>query len=533
MGKKRIVILGGGFGGVYTAMHLEKMLKKLPDWEIALVNRENYFVYQPMLPEVVGGSLGLLDTVSSLRKLLPKTNLYIREIDQIDIQNKKIILTPQFSHKAHQLAYDHLVFSLGTVTDFRGMTGLHEHALPFKNLADSLKIRNHIIDAIETAANESDPDLKKRLMTFVVGGGGFSGTELVAEVNDFARTLVKKSSSLSKEDLRVVLIHSKDRLMDRELSPSLGEYAGKILQKRGVEIHFGEHLASATPQEAILKSGEKIPSKTIISTVPSSPNPLIEGLPIPQERGRIKTDLTFQVEESDHLWALGDCAVTPHPSGNGVCPPTAQFAIRQAKIAAENIVAAIQNKPKEKFTFTGMGMMGALGHRRAVAELFGKIKFSGVLAWMLWRAVYWVKLPGLDRKVKVAFSWLLDTIFPIEAVQLKIAPSSGIAPLHFEPGEVIFHQGDVGDYLYIIVEGTVDVLVEKEGKEAKVAELSKGAYFGEMALLNKRERSATIKATTPVNLLALKKSDFGLLIANFQDLRQQIEATELERSKKI
>lgn len=531
MGKKRIVILGGGFGGVYTAMRLEKLLKKLPDWEIALVNRENYFVYQPMLPEVVGGSLGILDTVSSLRKLLPKTKLFVREIDHIDTQNKKIILAPQFTHKPYELAYDHLVFSLGTVTDFRGMTGIHEHALPFKNLADALRIRNHMIDAIETAAIETDPELKKRLLTFVVGGGGFSGTEVVAEMNDFARILIKKSPSLNVEDLRVVLVHSKERLMDRELSPSLGEYAGKILQKRGVEIRFGEHLASATPQEAILKSGERIPAKTIVSSVPSSPNPLIEALNVPQERGRIKSDLTFQVEGSDHLWALGDCAVTPHPSGEGVCPPTAQFAMRAGKVVADNIVAAIQNRPKKKFGFKGVGMLGALGRRRAVAELFGCIKFSGILAWIFWRAVYWMKLPGLDRKFKVAFSWLLDTIFPIEAVQLKIAPTSGIAPLHFEPGEDIFHEGDVGDYLYIIVNGTVDVLKEKDGKTKKCAELDKGKYFGEMALLNQRTRSATVRAQTPVDLLALRKSDFGLLIANFQELRDTIEATEAERSQ--
>lgn len=528
MEKKRIVILGGGFGGVYTAMRLEKLLKKLPDWEIAIVNRENYFVYQPMLPEVVGGSLGLLDTVSSLRKLLPKTQLFVREIDQIDTKNKKIILAPQFSHKPYELSYDHLVFTLGTVTDFRGMTGIHEHALPFKNLADALRIRNHMIDALEAAAIETDLDLKKRLMTFVVGGGGFSGTEVVAEMNDFARTLIKKSPSLKMEDLRVVLIHSKERLMDRELSPSLGEYAGKILQKRGVEIRFGEHLVSATPQEAVLKSGERIPAKTIVSSVPSSPNPLIEGLEVPQERGRIKSDLTFQVEGSDHLWALGDCACTPHPSGEGICPPTAQFAMRAGKVAADNIFATLQNKPKKKFGFKGMGMLGALGHRRAVAELFGCIKFSGILAWIFWRAVYWMKLPGVDRKCKVAFSWMLDTIFPIEAVQLKIAPTSGIAPLHFEPGEVIFNEGDVGDYLYIIVNGTVDVL---KGADQKIAELTKGKYFGEMALLNQRTRSATVKAQTPVDLLALRKNDFGLLIANFQELRQTIEATEAERSK--
>ncbi|MEX0961693.1 MAG: FAD-dependent oxidoreductase [Simkaniaceae bacterium] len=533
MGKKQIVILGGGFGGIYTAMHLEKLYKKNPDVEISLVNRENYFVYQPMLAEVVGGSIGILDTVSSIRKLLPKTLLYIREIDAINLEGKKIILAPQFSHKPLELSYDYLVLSLGNVTDFRGMTGLHEHALPFKNLADAIAIRNRVIDAIEAASIEKDQDLKKELLTFVVGGGGFSGTEVVAEINDFARSLAKKYPSIDRKELRVVLIHSKERLMDRELSESLGNYAGRLLEKRGVEIHFNEHLVSATPQEAFLESGLSIGTKTIISTVPSSPNPLIESLKLPSEKGRIKTDLTFQVEGSNHIWALGDCALIPHPSGKGFCPPTAQFALRQGKVLAENIQARIKDKPSKDFGFKGLGMMGALGHHSAVAELFGKIKFSGFLAWFLWRAIYWIKLPGLDRKIKVALSWMLDTLFPPEAVQLKIAPSQGIVPLHFEKDEIIFHEGDIGDYLYILVNGEVDILKRKGDGQEKLASLQKGEYFGEMALLNQRSRTATVKCTSPVDVLALKKNDFGLLVANFQELRNQIHETEQTRARKL
>ena len=190
--KKRIVILGAGFGGAYTAMHLEKHLKKSKDaYEIILVNRENYFVFQPMLAEVVGGTLDLLDTINPLRTLLPKTRLYIREIDSIDIEKKEVILSPKFSHTPTNVPYDHLVFALGNVTDFRGIAGLHEHALPFKNLADSIVIRNHVIEVMEGAACEEDPALKQKLLTFIVGGGGFSGTEVVAEVNDLVHSLAK------------------------------------------------------------------------------------------------------------------------------------------------------------------------------------------------------------------------------------------------------------------------------------------------------------------------------------------------------
>ncbi|WP_420421095.1 FAD-dependent oxidoreductase [Simkania sp.] len=531
--KKRIVILGGGFGGAYTAMHLQKFLNKQDDFEITLVNRENYFVFQPMLAEVVGGSLGLLDTINPLRKLLPKTALYVREIEAIDIEGKKIFLAPKFTHKSVELPYDHLVLALGNVTDFKGMSGLHEHALPFKNLADAITIRNQVIDVIEAASSEKDPYLRRQLLTFVVGGGGFSGTEVVAEVNDFVRKMAKQYNSIDSNEIKVVLAHSKDRLMERELSASLGEYAGKLLKRRGVDIRFNVHLIAATPEEAVLDSGERIASKTIISTVPSSPNPLIEGLPLKTVKGKIIADATMLAEGRDDVWSLGDCAAVPNLEAGGICPPTAQFAIRQAKVLAHNIVASIRNKQNKEFRFKALGMMGALGHHSAVAELFGKFKFSGLIAWFMWRMIYWAKLPGLDRKIKVALSWILDTIVPIEAVQMKAAPSQGMAQLHFESGEIIFNEGDVGDYLYIIVDGEVEVFNTIEGKENLIGKLGKGEYFGEMALLNQRSRLATVRCLTSVDVLALRKSDFGILISNFAELRQNFEQTDKERRQHI
>lgn len=531
---KRVVILGGGFGGAYTAMHLEKYLKKTTEpFEIALVNRENYFVFQPMLAEVVGGSLGLLDTINPLRKLLPKTKLYVREVDSIDIESQKVILAPKYSHTPFELPYDHLVLGLGTVTDFRGMSGLHEHALPFKNLADSVAIRNQVIEVLEGAANEKDPCLKQKLLTFVVGGGGFSGTEVVAEVNDLVRKLAKKYPEIDRNKIRVILVHSKDRLMEREMPESLGNYAAKLLERRGVEIRFNCHLKAATPEEAVLDTGERIPSKTVISTVPSSPNPLIEDLPLKLTKGKIVTDAGMQVEGHKNLWSIGDCASIPNLEGEGICPPTAQFAIREAKVLAYNIAASFDGKKKKEFRFKALGMMGALGHHSAVAELFGTFKFSGICAWLLWRMIYWMKLPGIDRKIKVALSWILDTMIPIEAVQIKATPSQGIAQLHFETDEIIFHEGDVGDYLYIIVNGEVEVFTAKGGSEKLIAKLGKGEYFGEMALLNQRSRLATVRCLTPVDVLALRKSDFGVLISNFQELRKNFEQTEKTRRREI
>ncbi len=532
MGKK-IVILGGGFSGVYTAFHLKKHLKRDSDDEVILINKENYLVFQPMLAEVVGGSLGILDTVSPLRRLLKGVTLYIREIDSVDFAKQKVILSPQFSHKTLEIPFNHLVIALGNVTDFRQATGLHEHALPFKNLSDTIRIRNHVIETLSAAAIEPDQELRKMLLTYVVAGGGFSGTEVVAEINDFVRRYQKQFPSIKPEEIRVILIHSKDRLMDRELSPSLGKYAQKILQKRGVEILFNQRIKTATPIGAVLDNEEKIPSKTVISTVPSSPNPIVEMMDLPKEKGKIKTDASLLVEGKENIWAIGDCAAIPDLNTEGaICPPTAQFAIRQAKVLGYNIAAVLQNKEKKAFRFKALGMLGALGHYSAVAEFFGKIKISGFFAWCLWRFIYWVKLPGFDRKIKVAFSWFLDTIIPIETVQLKLSPSAGIASLHFETGEVIFHQGDVGDYLYIIVEGEVEVIKEKDGEEKKVATLGSGEFFGEIALLSHERRTATIRASKPSDIIAIRKSDFGLLIAHFTQLKEEILQTEEKRIEK-
>ncbi|MBI3211961.1 MAG: FAD-dependent oxidoreductase [Simkania negevensis] len=531
---EKIIILGGGFGGVYTAMHLEKHLRKNKTlYEIILINRENYFVFQPMLAEVIGGSVDLLDTINPLRKLLPHTTLFIRDIESIDIDKKQVILSPKFSHTPFALDYDHLILALGNVTDFRGTAGLHEHALPFKNLADTLAIRNQLIDVLEAASTEKNEELRKKLLTFVVGGGGFSGTEVVAELNDFVRKLAKKYPSINRKEIRVILVHSKDRVMDREMSPSLGHYAAKLLRKRGVEILFNTLLISATPEEAVLSSNQRIACKTIISTVPSSPNLLIEPLHLPFDKGKIVTDSSMLVKGHSNLWALGDCAAIPNLTNGGICPPTAQFAIREAKILAYNLLATLKGKKKKEFRFKALGMMGALGHRRAVAELFGKFKFSGTIAWILWRLIYWIKLPGADRKLKVAIAWLLDILLPIEAVQIKTVPDKGIAELHFEPGEIIFHQGDIGDYLYIIVRGEVEVFIMEKGKEKVVAKLGQGQYFGEMALLNQRSRSASVRCLNPVDVLALKKNDFGILIANFAHLRRDFEETEQKRREEI
>ena len=498
--RKRIVILGGGFGGMYAAMHLESLVRRRDDVEVILVNKDNYFVFQPMLPEVISGSIGLLDTISPIHRLLPQTRLYIREVESVDLEKQTVTLAPDFWPQPVMLNYDHLVIALGTVTDFRGMPGLPEHALPFKNMADALRLRNHLIHVLEEARIQTDVALQRQLLTFVIAGGGFSGVEVAAELNDYVRRLAKK---LHIDDtlIRVFLIHSGQEILDRELDPKLSRYAHRILERRGVEFRMKCRLSSATPDAAMLNNGERILTKTLISTVPSSPNPVIDAVSLPKKGGRLEVDAHFRSIGNERVWAIGDCASYQQADG-GVSPPTAQHAIRQAEVVAKNLLASLNGSSLQKLTFTGLGKMGSLGHRCAVAELFGRFRISGFLAWFLWRSVYWWKLPGLDRKLRVGLSWLLDLLIPPETVQLKLGEPPGVYKVHCEPEEMIIRDGEVGDSMYIILKGEVEVCVERAGAEPFFRRLKPPDYFGEMALLDNRVRTGNVKAITATDLIA-------------------------------
>ncbi|MCY2964709.1 MAG: FAD-dependent oxidoreductase [Planctomycetota bacterium] len=422
-----------------------------------------------------------------------------------------------------EIPYDHLVIALGNVTDFRGMPGLFEHAKPFKNLADAISLRNHLIRVFDEAANVLDPELRRELLTFVVAGGGFSGVEVCAELNDFVRKLARERRICQADELRVVLLHSGERILDRELPQSLGEYSQDILRQRGVDVRLQSRLATASPAAAILKGGERIPCRTLVSTVPSAPHPMVAALPLTQEKGKLKTDGNLRVLGSDHVWAVGDCALIPLPSG-GFAPPTAQHATREAEVLGHNLMATLRGGTLKTFAFEGLGKLGSLGRRRAVAELFSKIRLSGMTAWFAWRTIYWMKLPGFGRKLKVGASWLLDLLLPAETVQLKTESGSALTQLHYEPGDVVFHEGDLGDAFYMILDGEVEVLTSKSpDPTVPVATLRSGEFFGEIAVLKHLPRSGTVRAKSAVTLLALRQQDFQSLMAHVPELRKSIE----------
>jgi NADH dehydrogenase len=433
----------------------------------------------------------------------------MREVEDIDLKNQIVTISPGFRPRHFELKYDHLVIALGNITNFYGMPGMIENAMPFRTLADAMMLRNHLIHVLEEADVEENRELRRQLLTFVVGGGGFSGVEVMAQLNDFVHFGKRNYLRLRNEPHRCVIVQAGDRILP-EMSETLAIFAQRILRKRGVEIILNDRLKAATSERVILQSGTEILCKTLISTVPSAVPPAVQKLDCPKERGKLLVNTGLELKDHEgKVWALGDCASIKTVAGTKV-PPTAQHAIRQATTAAINIAAAVRGGNRAEFEFEGLGTLGSLGHGAAVAQIFG-VKVSGLLAWFLWRCIYLMKMPGFNRKVRIATDWLLHLLFPPELAQTKVAFESGIRNQHFEPGDIIFEQGDLGDSMYFIEEGECEALREQKGEQELLAALGRGEYFGEMALLSDRTRNATIRARTAMNVLIIPKADFNKL----------------------
>ncbi|HUZ18423.1 MAG TPA: FAD-dependent oxidoreductase [Spirochaetia bacterium] len=531
----RVVVLGGGFGGVYAAKRLtEEAAARRVAVEVHVVNRENYMAFQPMLPEVISGSVGVADTVSPIRRVVPRAVLHMREVESVDLAHNRVTCSPGYRPKSLILEYDHLVISLGSVTDFRGMTGMAEHARPVKTLGDALALRNHVIHILEEADTEPEVEVRRKMLTFIVAGGGFSGVEVIAELHEFVRRALGSYRRISTGDCRFILIHSGDIILP-EVDHELAQYAQSLLAKRGVEIMLNQRLKAAAADYAILADGTRIPTKTLVATVPSHPNPVVDALDLPKERGRILVDPTMRVKERTNVWAVGDCALVPvagwTETAPKYAPPTAQHAIREAALCADNILAAAAGRELAAFEFAGLGSLAALGRRRGIAQ-FMNLKLSGLIAWSMWRTVYLMKLPGIDRKIRVGTAWFLNLFLPPDIVQLRVGKSSGVSQAHFEPGQNVFEEGDLGDRVYIIIKGTAEVVRSTNGSgEQRLATLGSGQYFGEMALLNRAPRNATVRCVEGLDLLSIEKGDFNALITHLGEMRESFERTATSRGR--
>jgi NADH dehydrogenase len=417
----RILILGGGFGGLYAALELEKTLARDPDVHVTLVNRENYFLYQPMLHEVAASDVDLSNIVSPVHRLLRRVHFIAAEIEAIDLEGRIVRIAHGLDGHPHLLEYDYLVLSLGSVTRFHGIAGLEEHALTMKTLGDAIHLRNRLIAHLEEANSECCALERNPLLTFVVAGGGFAGVETIAGMNDFLHDAVRFYPNLESSDIRLVLVHSGDVILP-ELGDRLGRYAQSRLAARGIEIRTGQRVTAATEEGVTLSDGTTIPARTILWTAGTAPSPLIENLPCVHAQGRLQVNEFFEVPEWTGVYALGDSARVPDVTTGGACPPTAQHALRQGRTVAHNLAAAIRGGNRRPFRHRSIGALAAIGRRTGVAKVFG-ISFSGFLAWWLWRTVYLAKLPRLEKKIRVMLDWTLDLFFAKDLVQFEIVRS--------------------------------------------------------------------------------------------------------------
>ncbi len=413
--KKRIVILGGGFAGLYAALEFEKSMASDPGVEITLVNRENFFLFTPMLHEVAASDLDITHIVNPIRKPVKRVRFFNGTVEAIDLTGKSVTVGHAEGRHQHTLAYDHLVIGLGSITNFFNLPGLAEHALTMKSLGDAIELRNRLIQLLEEADFECASGDREYLLSIVVAGGGFAGVETVAGVNDFLRDALRFYPHLSEAHLRVVLVEPGPLLLP-ELGEKLGVYAQEKLAERKVEIRVKTGVEGITERGVVLSDGTTIPAHTLVWTAGTSPNPLLASLPCRKERGRVCVDEFMQVPGYPGVWALGDCAAVPDGKTGKPYPPTAQHALRQGKVLAQNIAAAIRGGEKRAFVFSTIGQLAAIGRRTGVARIFG-FNFSGFVAWWLWRSIYLSKLPRFEKKMRVMLDWTLDILFSKDLVQ--------------------------------------------------------------------------------------------------------------------
>ncbi|MBI2761098.1 MAG: FAD-dependent oxidoreductase [Chloroflexi bacterium] len=532
----RILILGGGFGGVSTAQELVKRFKRDRSVEITLVNRDNYFVFVPMLASAAAGTIETLHVVAPIRRLLRRgVRFRAEEVIGIDLAHRLVTTVSATTGRERQLPYDHLVIALGNVVNLSRLPGVAQHSRTIKTLGDALAIRNHVLKMLEAADIETDPIVRREMLNLVVVGGGFSGVEMVGELNDMVRDVVRHYSAIPKEDLHVILVHPSDRLLP-ELSPKIADYALKALRKRGVEVRMNTRLAGATPHEAVLQGGAKIPTRTLIAAVGNAPPPVLDQLDVKKDRGKLAVDPFMQVEGARGVWALGDNAIVPNAAWTDgrPSPPTAQFAIRQAKTLAHNIAAAIRGGTPKPFTFGGLGMFCLVGHGAGVGETKFGIKLKGRLGWFMWRGIYWAKMPSLGRRFQVGMDWFMDLFLSRELAQVNLDRSRTVGHEHYEPGEAIIQQGDPGDSFYLITSGEVEVVrQEATGNELVLARLRQGEYFGETALLEQGRRNATVRALTPVDVVTIGREDFSTLAGAWVQFAEQIREVSDKRSAQM
>jgi NADH dehydrogenase len=529
-----VVILGGGFAGTYCARALTAGLHDGAE-TVALLADKNAMLFHPMLAEVSGSSISPLHVVNPLREFCRGSSIFMGSVEEVDLNEHAIRFSPgPFVHDV-TLKFEHLVLAIGSVVDVSRVPGMPEHGYLMKTVGDAIRLRADVIQRLEEASVTKTEAVRRRLLTFVVVGGGYSGVETAGQIYDLLRDVRRFYPRLDRTDFRLVLVHSGPYLLP-QIGEELGRYCGEHLEKRGIEVRLNTQVTAITAERTILNTGDLIETNTVITTVGNATHPVIKKLidryQLANSKGRLTTEPTMQVKGHENLWAAGDCAAVPLTDGS-VSPATAQFAIRQGTILGKNIIALKSKRPLEPFGFKALGEMASLGHLNAVGKVFG-FKVSGLLGWLMWRAVYLSKLPGLERKLKVFIEWSLELLFPRDISLLDVKMTKVVGRVHLEKGDPVYHIGDPASSFYIVEKGKVEL---SDGN-GPVRALTAGHHFGERELLQKLKRQFNATALEPTTLLSLDKDTFDALAQNSLALgyllsRSSVQYLTLEERKAI
>ncbi len=427
---KKILVLGGGFAGIECVRKLESYFPKEEDIQITLVSSDNFFLFTPMLPQVASGTIETRHIVIPVRTLLKKAKFYEAEVKNIDPYGKTVTLSGTKEKRGISLQYDYLVLALGSQTNFFGMDKLEQLAYSMKTLNDAVVLRNRVIDMLEQADNETDPILKKSLLTFVIVGGGFAGIETAGELMDLLHDARKFYPNIEKTDIRVIVLEAMSAILPG-FNEKLAKFALEKLHGRGIEVKVSTKLSSFTGDEVLIEDAQPptdsnkqsvasaIQTRTLVWTAGVTPVDIIKKSVFKTNRGGIVVDEFLQAVDFPEVFAVGDCCYLIDPKTNRPLPPTAQSAESEAEIVAKNLYASITNREKEKFVYSPKGQMAVIGKRSAIASMFG-IHLHGIFAWLLWRIIYLSKIPRLDKKVRIFLDWSIDMFFDRDIARLKV-----------------------------------------------------------------------------------------------------------------
>ena len=410
---RTIAVIGGGFAGTTLARVLDG---KLPEgYELLLISEESHTTFNPMLPEAVGAAVFPEQIVAPIRQMVRHTHFVMGSVARVDFAKRVIECSTLAGDRA--FTFDHLVLAFGTRARLDLLPGLAEHALPLKTIGDAMHLRNLVLRRLARIELETDCDLRQRLGRFVVIGGGFSGVETAGALADCLHDIRNYYPRVARDELQVTLLHDGPRLLP-ELSERLGNAAHRSLARRHVDVRVNAKATCVSERGVLLADGRMIDAASVICTIGTRPNPLVTRMQLPLERGRIVVNPDLSVQGISGAWAVGDCALALNAHDAKIAPPTAQFAVREARCLANNLLAALQGQPTRAFRYRPRGSMAAIGHRRGVAEVFG-VPLWGFAAWLLWRAYYLSQMPTFGRKLRIFVEWTWAMLFRTDITHLR------------------------------------------------------------------------------------------------------------------